>query len=111
MKRLVGTLCALWCVGCMAARNVRPVGEGRMSAGLSVGGPMFTNLGGAIPTPLMTAYGRYGVNDTTDLDFGLSLPIVAAVGVDVGMAKLLLEERGARPALMAGGRLNFWANP
>lgn len=110
MRLLLG-LCLLFAgTGCMAARNVRPVGEGKVATGLSVGGPMFTNLGGAIPTPLMTAYGRYGLNARTDLDFGLSVPIVGAAGVDVGAARLVLEQDGAVPAVMVGGRLNLWGN-
>ncbi len=102
--------CALMLSGCFAARGVRPVGEGKVAAGLSVGGPMFTNLGGAIPTPLMTGYARYGLTDKTDLDFGLSLPVIGAMGVDVGASRQLLTEVGWRPAVSVGGRLNFWAN-
>lgn len=98
-------------VACSTTRSIRPAGEGRFSAGLSVGGPIFTNLGPAIPVPLTTLWGRYGLNAKTDLDFGLHVPIVAAVGVDAGASRLLLEQKGLRPAVMAGGRLHLYANP
>ena len=65
-------LCLVGATGCFAARNIRPVGDDQWAAGVSMGGPMFTNLGGAIPTPLMTASARYGLTDTTDLDFNSS---------------------------------------
>ena len=96
---------------CSTTRSVRPAGEGNLSAGLSVGGPIFTNLGPAIPVPLTTLWGRYGLNEKTDLDFGLHVPIVASVGVDAGASRLLLDQAGLRPAVMAGGRLHLYANP
>jgi hypothetical protein len=104
-------LCVWLGTGCVAARSVRPAGEGKVVAGASFGGPMFTNLGGAIPTPLLSGYARYGLSNETDLDVGLQVPIVAAVGLDVGASRLLFPQQGARPAVMLGGRLNFWANP
>ena len=96
--------------GCFAARTVRPVGEGNISAGLSVGGPIFTNLGAPIPTPLATAYVRYGVTNETDVDVGLSLPIVGAAGIDAGAAHQVLRQEGWRPAVSLGGRLLLYAN-
>lgn len=113
-RSLPGTWVVLLAVfagtGCFAARGVRPVGEGRLAAGLSVGGPLFTNLGGAIPTPLATGFVRYGLTGRTDLDVGLSLPVAGAAGLDAGASHLLLEQDGLRPAVTLGGRLNCWAN-
>lgn len=109
--RLPTTVAALLLTtGCFAARNVRPVGEGNVSAGISVGGPVFTNLGAPIPTPLATAYARYGVTDETDIDVGLSLPIVGAAGIDAGAAHQVLKQDGLRPAVSLGGRLLLYAN-
>lgn len=102
--------CALLAGGCSATRGVRPVGEGRWEAGLSIGGPVFTNLGVPIPAPLVSGYGRYGLGERTDLDFGLHLPITGAAGLDIGASHLLLEQDGWRPALMGGGRLLAWGN-
>lgn len=97
--------------GCFAARNVRPVGRGHVAAGLSVGGPLFTNLGGAIPTPLATAYGRYGVTDTTDVDLGVTFPTTRAMGLDAGASHQVLAQHGGVPAVSIGGRLDLWVNP
>lgn len=108
--RLLAAL-ALAASGCFAARNVRPVGRGHFAAGLSVGGPLFTNLGGAIPTPLATAYGRYGVTDATDVDAGLTLPTTRAMAIDAGAAHQLRRQRGGVPAVSVGGRLSLWVNP
>ncbi|MFM2153781.1 MAG: hypothetical protein RL199_2216, partial [Pseudomonadota bacterium] len=96
---------------CSAVRSVRPVGAGRLAGGASIGGPLFTNLGGAIPTPVVTAFGRYGLDERTDVDVGLSPPIVGAAGLDVGVSRLILDEQGSwRPAVMVGGRLSVWGS-
>lgn len=96
--------------GCSTTRGVRPVGEGKIAAGLSVGGPVFTNLGAPIPTPLTSIYGRYGLDEKTDLDFALHVPVAASVGLDAGAGRLLLDQKGLRPAVMAGGRLLLFMN-
>lgn len=95
---------------CSATRNVRPVGEGRMAAGTSVGGPLFSNLGAAFPVPLVSGFVRYGLDDRTDLDAGLHAPIAGAMGLDFGAGRLLLEQNGGVPAVMVGGRLHLWWN-
>lgn len=111
IRRALLTTLLLSLVACSTTRSVRPVGEGKMSAGLSIGGPLFTNLGGAIPVPVTTLFGRYGLTEKTDLDFGLQVPVIASIGVDAGASHLLLDQEGLRPAVMAGGRLHVHANP
>lgn len=96
--------------GCSTTRSVRPVGEGKWAAGGSIGGPLFTNLGPPIPAPMVSAYARRGLDARTDLDFGLYFPVIAATGFDVGASRLLVDQDGAWPAVMGGGRLLAFAN-
>ncbi len=112
-QRLLTTLvvAALASAGCFAARGVRPVGKGKLAAGLSLGGPLFTNLGGAIPTPLVTGYARYGVTEATDVDVGITLPTTRTMALDAGASHQLFGQSGGVPAVSVGGRLNLWANP
>lgn len=107
---VVLALAGLASAGCSTTRSVRPVGEGRFGGGLSVGGPVFTNLGAPIPTPLVSVFGRYGVGPKTDVDVGLHLPVIRSVGLDVGASHLVLEPAGFVPAVMVGGRLYFYGN-
>lgn len=111
IQRVIFATFLLSVAACSTTRSVRPVGEGKVSAGLSVGGPLFTNLGGAIPVPVTTIFGRYGLTENTDLDFGLQVPVIASIGVDAGASHLLLDQEGLWPAVMAGGRLHLHANP
>lgn len=92
-------------IGCSATRGVRPVGKGNGAVGLSLGGPVVKNLGVPIPAPMLSTFGRYGVGERTDLDFGIYFPVVSTFGVDFGASHLLLEQKGGRPAISAGGRV------
>lgn len=103
-------LAALCTCACSVTRSVRPVGEGKTEVGLSVGGPIFTNLGPPIPAPLTAIYGRHGLNEKTDVDVGLHVPVAGAIGLDAGAARLLRAQDGGIPAVMAGGRLLLFAN-
>lgn len=107
---LLATFALAALTGCSASRGVRPLGKGRTSAGLSVGGPLFTNLGPAMPAPLTSVHVRHGVGERTDLDVGLHLPVIGAAGIDFGASHLLLAQEGARPAVTAGGRAYLWAS-
>ena len=95
---------------CTATRSVRPVGEGKVAVGASLGGPVFTNLAAPIPTPVLSTFGRYGLTSRADLDFGLNLTPAAAQGLDLGAAYLLREQSGLIPAVMAGGRAYLYVN-
>jgi len=59
--------------GCGMRHLARTVGEGNAKVRASVGGPMFSNLGAAIPLPNVQVGGRYGLTDGFDLDADLSL--------------------------------------
>ena len=52
---------------CTTSRALRPVGAKQWQGGGSVGGPVFTNLGAPIPTPLLNVYGRYGLTEKATL--------------------------------------------
>lgn len=103
-------LAAVALAGCSLTREVRPVGQGNFAAGLSVGGPLFTNLGGAIPTPIASVYGRYGILPKLDLDFALDLTPTSAQGLDLGAAYEVLEQTGPAPAMMIGARGYMFVN-
>jgi len=107
---LFRSLLLLLLCSCTVTRAVRPVGAGNAALAASVGGPLFRNLGPPIPVPITEVYGRYGLTDTTDVDVGIQLPVVRAIGIDGGVTHLWLTQDGARPALSAGGRLSLLAN-
>lgn len=104
------SLLGLLSSGCAATRAIRPVGQGHLVAGASVGGPIFNNLAVPVVAPLTSVYGRYGLSHRTDVDMGLMLPVGRVVGADVGVSHLVLRPRGPRPALMAGGRVALLGN-
>lgn len=90
--------------GCSATRAVRPVGPGRLSLSASVGGPLITNLGPPLPLTIPMVSARLGLTERTDVDFGVLLPIVRLVGIDMGIAHLALTQARLRPAVMVSGR-------
>ena len=79
---------ALWyaafIASCTATHSVRTVGKGNSAVEMSLGGPFFTNLGGAIPAPNLFIGGRYGVRDDLDvsLEYNLTSPIVPGITLD-----------------------------
>lgn len=95
--------------GCASRHLARTVGAGNGEARVSVGGPLFSNLGTPIPMPNVALGGRYGVADGWDVDGNVSL-LAAAVGVaylDPGVVKqLYVQARGA--ALSASARANVF---
>ncbi len=103
-------LFALALQGCSMTREVRPVGKGNVAAGLSVGGPLFTNLGGAIPTPILSPYVRYGLLKNLDLDFALDLTPAAVQGADIGLGYEFRDQKGGIPAVMGGARVYGFGN-
>ncbi len=71
-------------LGCTATHSVRTVGKGNAAVETSLGGPFFTDLGGAIPAPNLFIGGRYGVRDDLDvaLHYNLTSPILPGIGLD-----------------------------
>ncbi len=92
---------------CSATRSVRPVGRGKLGTAISVGGPLFVNLGPPLPVPIAVVSARYGVSKKTDIDAGIVLPIVSTLGGDIGATTQVLSERGPIPTVMAGGRVSL----
>lgn len=95
---------------CGLTREIRPVGQGNFAAGISLGGPMFTNLGAPIPTPIISPYGRYGLLKNLDLDFALDITPARAQGLDVGVGYLFRDQEDAVPAVMGGVRGYLFVN-
>ncbi|MCB9765441.1 MAG: hypothetical protein H6739_37045 [Alphaproteobacteria bacterium] len=100
---------------CGTMNGARPLTQGQHAVGLTVGGPM-VNLGAPIPLPNAVLEGRSGLpalaGRPTDLNYGLNLTAAAfgVVGGHVGASHLLLDQRGARPALSATDRLYVYDN-
>jgi hypothetical protein len=79
----IGVLTA-WTAACTAAYSVRTVGKGNAGAEMSLGGPIFTNLGGPVPAPNLFVGGRYGLRDDLDIsmNYNLTSPIVPGIGLN-----------------------------
>lgn len=89
LNRLDGVFLGILCLGaifcaCTATHSVRTVGKGNAALEMSLGGPLITNLGGAIPAPNLFVAGRYGVRDDLDLSlaYNLTSPIVPGIVLD-----------------------------
>ena len=94
--------------GCASVTHVRPVPRGAVVAEVSAGGPLVQVGGGAIPLPLTSVGATYGLLERLSLHGHVqpSPLMFGALGGDVGATGLLLEERGARPALAASGQVH-----
>jgi hypothetical protein len=94
--------------GCASITHVRPVPRGAVVAEVSAGGPLVQVGGGAIPLPLTSVGATYGLLERLSLHGHVqpSPLMFGALGGDVGATGLLLEERGARPALAASGQVH-----
>jgi hypothetical protein len=89
MKTLLGMTVLLVALAnaaaCTTTHTVRTVGQGNFGVEASFGGPMFTNLGGAIPMPNLFVGGRYGVLDDLDVSaaYNLTGPISPGIAMDL----------------------------
>jgi len=101
-------------VGCSVTHQVRPVGAGKLAAEASLGGPFADYFGGYKPLPISTLGLSYGLDDRTDLHAALhpsTTILFGLVGLDLGAGRLLWDQSGARPALMADLTLDlFYGN-
>jgi hypothetical protein len=102
--------CIWYAAGCGSITSVRPVGQGRQSLSLAVGGPFADYFGGSKPIPYGLLRYRRGLSEKTDLYASLHLTpaIFGIVGLDGGLAKQFLAQKGSRPAVNIGGGINFF---
>jgi hypothetical protein len=103
---------ALAALACSTVRPVEPLGAGQAMVGASLGGPMVHALGLAMPTPILTAGGAYGVgerwNATASLD--ATAGAYGVLHLEPGAAFFPVAGAGARPTLMLGGSLHLLTN-
>ena len=55
-------------IGCAAHSNLTPVGEGKVDASLSLGGPFIPVVETKIPTPYLAAGANYGLTENINID-------------------------------------------
>jgi hypothetical protein len=106
---------------CSPSRFVRPLAQKEVAVSATLGGPLFSNFGAPIPTPMTTLTGAYGINHRLT-GFASFHPTSAAFGViqlDLGVVHSFLEADGWQPGVSlnptAGfavdvweGRAKFW---
>ncbi|NLG17796.1 MAG: hypothetical protein GX556_10735 [Fibrobacter sp.] len=70
---------------CTAVNNSRTIGKGNTGVELSLGGPLMTNLGVAMPIPNLYLGGRFGVREDLDISGHLNLtsPIIPGIALDL----------------------------
>lgn len=71
--------------GCTATFPVRSVGQQNLAMEASVGGPLTTALGPALPIPNSYVGARYGVLDDLDLSaqYNLTAPVIPGLALDM----------------------------
>ncbi len=110
--RAWGSLCAAALLpGCGHASPIRPVPKGELQLQATMGGPV-ASWGVPFPAPHLSAGASYGLTDRLDASAHVHLsPLLAGVGgIDVGAGALLLDDRGAIPALTLTGRAYGFTN-
>lgn len=103
---LVSLLLAALHSGCAPSHAGRTVGRGVLQAEGSLGGPMVTNLGGAIPVPNIPVGARYGLTDRLDAAGHVNLlPIVMGgfLALDASLTYGLLKQEGKSGVNLATG--------
>lgn len=99
-----------YAAGCGSITSVRPVGQGKQSLSFAVGGPFADYFGGSKPIPYGLVRYRRGLTEKTDLyaSYHLTPAILGILGLDVGMARQFVAQKGTQPAVNIGGGLNFF---
>lgn len=80
---------------CVSSHAGRTLGRGVIQGDISLGGPLFTNLGPPVPIPNLPLGVRYGVTDRTDVSAHINvLPIVFGgfMALDVGFTRALVRQ-------------------
>jgi len=106
---------AVFATGCSTLSGARPLAVGEHAVGVTAGGALVP-LGGPIPLPNMVVEGKHGIAELADrpLDIGYGLnvtglPFGIAQG-HVGSSFLLIDQKGAAPALSITDRLFLATN-
>ena len=100
---------------CSTLSGARPLSPGEHAVGVTAGG-VFVPLGGPVPLPNLVVEGKHGVakpiDRPLDVHYGLNitgLPYGIAQG-HVGSSFLLVDQKGAAPALSLTDRLFLATN-
>ncbi|MFC1476710.1 hypothetical protein ACFL5S_01970 [Fibrobacterota bacterium] len=72
-------------ISCTATRQVRTIGKGNKGMEVTLGGPLFTNLGPPLPMPNFFIGGRYGLLQDLDIavHYNLTAPIIPGIPLDL----------------------------
>ncbi|MEM1350628.1 MAG: hypothetical protein AAGI01_18850, partial [Myxococcota bacterium] len=103
--------------GCITAPGARPLAPGEHELGLSLGGPVFALGSLRLPVPNAVVEGRSGVSTLNsrplDVNYGLNLTALpfGVFQAHVGASYLMLEQKGATPAVSVTDRFFLATNP
>ncbi len=101
---LVSLVIGMLIAACAPSHAGRTVGRGVLQAEGSLGGPMVTNLGGAIPVPNIPVGARYGLTDRLDVAGHVNLlPIIMGgfLVLDASLTFGILKQEGKRGVNLA----------
>ena len=93
--------------GCGVLTHARPTPAGKLALEAAAGGPMASLGGVPVPLPLATVGASYGLAERWDVAAHVHLtPLLMfrTAGFDLGATYLLLDQRGAVPALALSSR-------
>jgi hypothetical protein len=91
----------LFFAGCGTVASVQPLGKGKKALALSSGGPVKELFGIKMPIPYSVLRYRYGLNDNTDIHFGLhpTMMVMGNLSLEAGVTRQVLAQHGIWPAL------------
>ena len=101
--------------GCGTAHSVRPLGKGNTAVSLDLGGPPLGETKNA-PLPMIDLGIQHGLDERSDVWAVLHiLPMVLdrkpTIGMDFGLSRYVLDQRGGRPGIGLGVVASILANP
>lgn len=114
INRVFFLLSLLALAGCGTVATVRPLEPGERSLSFSVGGPVAAIPGVAdMPVPYSVLRYRWGVMDRLEAHVGVHTTMMAfgTLGLEAGLSYLLINQKGALPAVCAGINPTVWVNP
>ncbi len=94
--------------GCGVLTHARPTPAGKLAFEAAAGGPMASVGGVPVPLPLATLGASYGLAERLDVAAHVHLtPLLMfrTAGLDLGATYLLLDQKGAVPALALASRV------